>query len=52
MASFSGVGLALSWVKPKAFALRASLARPLVGTPRSDPRVRDPRLYLQVSRAF
>jgi hemolysin activation/secretion protein len=52
MASFSGVGLALSWVKPKAFALRASLAKPLVGTPRSDPRVRDPRLYLQVSRAF
>lgn len=44
--SFSAWGLAFAWVRPDAFALRLSVAKPVSGVPRSDPEVRDPRVYL------
>jgi hemolysin activation/secretion protein len=44
--SFSAWGLAFAWVRPDAFALRMSVARPASGVPRSDPAERDPRVYL------
>lgn len=44
--SFSAWGLAFAWVRPDAFALRLSVAKPVSGVPRSDPEVRDPRIYL------
>jgi hemolysin activation/secretion protein len=44
--SFSAWGLAFAWVRPDAFALRLSVAKPASGEPRSDPEVRDPRVYL------
>lgn len=50
--TFSGVGLSVSWERQRQWALRASLAKPLAGDPRGDPRVRDPRLYLQLTRMF
>ena len=49
---FSGAGLALSWVRPGGYALRASLASPISGVPRSDPLVRSPRLYLLATKFF
>ena len=52
VASFSAAGLAVSWARPNEYALRASLAKPVSGAPRSDPRVRDPRLYLQLTKLF
>ncbi len=51
-ATYTAAGLAVSWVRPGGYALRASLAKPLVGTPRADARERDPRLYLQFSKLF
>lgn len=51
-ATYSATGLAVSWVRPGGYALRASLAKPLVGAPRADARKRDPRLYLQFSKLF
>jgi hemolysin activation/secretion protein len=50
--TFSGAGVGLSWVKPGEYALRLSLATPLSGDPRSDPRKNDPRLYLIFSKFF
>jgi hemolysin activation/secretion protein len=50
--TFSAAGFGLTWVRPGEYALRASLAKPISGTPRNDPRVRDPRLYLQASVFF
>ena len=47
---FSAAGLALSWVRTGEYALRASLASPISGVPRSDPLVRSPRLYLLAQR--
>ena len=49
---FSGAGVALSWVRPGQYALRASLASPISGVPRSDPLVRSPRLYLLATKFF
>jgi hemolysin activation/secretion protein len=49
---FSGAGVALSWVRPGEYALRASLAAPVSGVPRSDPLVRSPRLYLLATKFF
>jgi len=49
---FSGAGLALSWVRPGEYALRASLAAPIAGVPRSDTLVRSPRLYLLATKFF
>lgn len=51
-ATYTAAGLAVSWVRPGGYALRTSLAKPLVGTPRADARERDPRLYLQFSKLF
>ena len=51
-ATFTGVGLGLSWVRPGEYALRFSLAMPVSGTPRSDPLVRKPRLYLLATKFF
>lgn len=51
-ATYTAAGLAVSWVRPGGYALRASLAKPLSGTPKADSRVRDPRLYLQFSKLF
>ena len=44
-AGYAGAGLSAAWVRSGRFALRASLARPLVGEQQSDPR--GLRLYLQ-----
>ena len=44
-ASYAGVGVSAAWVRADRFALRASLARPVVGEQQSDPR--SLRLYLQ-----
>lgn len=49
---FSGAGVSLAWERPREWALRASLASPISGHPRGDPKVRDPRLYLQLTRLF
>ena len=49
-ASFSGGGLALSWARGSDYALRMSLGWPTNGTPKSDPKERSPRLYLQFSK--
>lgn len=49
-ATFSGAGLAVAWVRPNEFALRASLAKPTGGDAKSDPK--SVRLYLQLSRPF
>jgi hemolysin activation/secretion protein len=51
-ASFTGAGFGLSWVRPNEYALRFSIAKPISGTPRSDPQVKDPRLYLLASKLF
>jgi hemolysin activation/secretion protein len=50
--TFSGAGFGLSWVKPGEYALRLSLATPISGTPRSDPRESNPRAYLIFSKFF
>jgi hemolysin activation/secretion protein len=50
--TFSGAGIGLSWVKPGEYALRFSLATPISGDPKSDPRESDPRLYLIFSKLF
>lgn len=50
--TYAGAGLSVAWERPREWALRASLASPITGTPRGDPRVRDPRLYLQLTRQF
>ena len=49
-AAFSGAGLAVSWVRPKEFALRASFAKAITGDAKSDPK--STRFYLQLSRPF
>ncbi|MFY9510727.1 MAG: ShlB/FhaC/HecB family hemolysin secretion/activation protein [Rubrivivax sp.] len=51
-AKFGGYGIGLSWVKPDEFALRFSLSKPARGEPKSDPVVRDPRIYVQITRPF
>jgi len=50
--TFSGAGIGLSWVRPNEYALRFSLSKPISGDPRSDTKVRDPRLYLVFSKFF
>jgi hemolysin activation/secretion protein len=49
--SLSAAGLAVSWTDPAPLQLRASLAWPLHGQPRSEP-PRRPRLYLQFTALF
>ena len=49
-AGFSGAGLAVAWVRPKEFALRASLAKAISGDAKSDPK--STRFYLQLNRPF
>ena len=51
-ASFSGVGLGVSWVRPGDYALRMSVSVPVSGTPRSDPQKSKARLYLLASTFF
>ena len=48
-AAYRGGGLSLAWEQPRSFALRLSLSHPLAGKAKSDTRVRDPRLYAQLS---
>lgn len=48
--SFGGAGLALSWARGNAYALRMSAAWATQGTPKSDPVVRSPRIYVQFSK--
>ena len=50
--TFADAGLGLAWVRAGEYALRTSLAWPLTGKPRSDPRERHPRVYLLFSRYF
>ena len=50
-ASYGGAGLALYWESPGKYALRASLAKPLHGAPKSD-QPRSVRLYAQLTRFF
>ena len=50
--TFTGVGLGLSWVRPGEYAARLSLSTPISGSPRSDPLVRKPRLYLLATKFF
>ncbi|MFO1272927.1 MAG: ShlB/FhaC/HecB family hemolysin secretion/activation protein [Rubrivivax sp.] len=49
--TFTAAGLGLAWVRPGAFALRISVAKPIAGTPRAEPD-KDPRVYLQGSVFF
>lgn len=51
-ASFSGAGFGVAWVRPGAYALRASLSAPISGTPRSDQQRSSARFYLQLSKFF
>ncbi len=48
--SFGGAGLALSWARGNSYALRMSAAWATHGTPKSDPVVRSPRIYVQFSK--
>ena len=50
--TFTAAGIGLAWVRPNEYSLRFSLAKPISGTPRSDPQVKDPRLYLLASMFF
>lgn len=50
--SFVGAGVGVAWVRPGGYALRLSLAAPLSGTPRSDPKEPSARLYLLASKFF
>jgi hemolysin activation/secretion protein len=49
---FTGVGLGLSWESASDYALRMSVSNPISGTPRSDPQVRKPRLFLLATKRF
>ena len=51
-ASFAGAGIGVAWVRPGAYALRASLAAPLSGKPRSDSKEPSALLYLLASKFF
>ncbi len=51
-AKFGGYGIGLAWVRPDTFALRFSVSKPQTGVARSDPVVRDPRAYVQLTRPF
>ena len=48
-AAYRGGGLSLAWERPRSFALRVSVSHVLAGQAKSDTRVRDPRLYAQLS---
>lgn len=50
--TLSAAGFGLAWVRPAAFGLRFSLARPLSGQPLNDPEQKSWRLYLQATRLF
>ncbi|MEK7345401.1 MAG: ShlB/FhaC/HecB family hemolysin secretion/activation protein [Pseudomonadota bacterium] len=50
--TFTAAGIGLAWVRPGSWSWRLTLAKPLSGEPRSDTRVRDPRLYSQLSIFF
>ncbi len=52
IARFAGAGLSVAWARPGQYALRISLAHPVHGVAKSDPVVRDPRLYVQFSAFF
>jgi hemolysin activation/secretion protein len=43
--TFTSAGIGLAWVRANQWSLRFTLAQPQRGTPLSDARVRDPRLY-------
>jgi hemolysin activation/secretion protein len=47
-----GGGIGASWIRPGNFSLRASLGWPTSGEALSDPRDRDPRLYVQAVKLF
>lgn len=51
-ASYSGAGVSVAWERPRTYTLRVSLAGRLAGEPRSDKRVRNPRLYAQFTYFF
>ena len=51
-ARFAGAGIGVSWVKPGQYGLRLSVAKPLIGTPEADKKIRDPRLYAQFTMQF
>lgn len=50
-ATYSGIGFGVSWEHPGQYAVRASLAKPVRGTPTSD-QPRSIRLYAQLTRFF
>ena len=47
-----GVGLGFAWVQPGEFAMRLTIAKPVVGTSRSDDKARDVRVFVQASKLF
>jgi hemolysin activation/secretion protein len=49
--TFGAAGIGLAWVRPGAFSLRFSLAKPVDGKARAEP-AKDPRVYLQGSLFF
>lgn len=49
---FGGYGVGLSWVRNNEFSLRLSISKPQTGIPRSDTEVKDPRVYLLLTRPF
>jgi hemolysin activation/secretion protein len=51
-ATFSGAGFGLTWVRPEKYSLRVSLAKPISGIPKADPKPTDIRLYSQFSLLF
>ena len=51
-ARLGGVGLGFAWVQPGSFSMRLSIAKPVVGTSRSDDKGRDVRVFLQAAKLF
>lgn len=51
-ARYAGYGVSIAWSRPGAYALRASLASPTIGEPKSDTKKPNPRAYLQFSAFF
>jgi len=51
-AKFGSYGIGLSWVRANEFSLRLSISKPHTGIPRSDTEVKDPRIYLLLTRPF
>ena len=51
-ARLGGVGLGFAWVQPGDFSMRLSIAKPVVGTSRSDDKARQVRVFLQAAKLF